>query len=70
MAGNADNVKGQGKPSFFSQIISDLMAPRYDEEDFDPDDSSGESFIEVGNLAFYFLYSVLLKDMRAKIFLR
>lgn len=70
MAGNADNVKGQGKPGFFSQIISDLMAPRYDEEDFDPDDSSGESFIEVGNLAFYFLYSVLLKDMRAKIFLR
>lgn len=60
MAENVDNVKGQGRPGFFSQILSDLMAPRYDEEDFDPDDSSGESFIEVGNLAFFF-YSVLLK---------
>ena len=54
LAENVDNVKGQGKPGFFSQILSDLMAPRYDEEDFDPDDSSGESFIEVGNLAFFF----------------
>ncbi|XP_029189824.2 stress response protein NST1-like isoform X2 [Acropora millepora] len=46
VAENVDNVKGQGKPGFFSQILSDLMAPRYNEEDFDPDDSSGESFIE------------------------
>lgn len=59
LAENVDNVKGQGKPGFFSQILSDLMAPRYGEEDFDPDDSSGESFIEVGNLAFFLLYSVL-----------
>lgn len=54
MAENVDNVKGQGKPGFFSQMLSDLMAPRYDEDDFDPDDSSGESFIEVDNLAFFF----------------
>ena len=55
-----DNVKGQGKPGFFSQILSDLMAPRYNEEDFDPDDSSGESFIEVGNLAFFFFIQFYL----------
>ena len=59
-AENANDVKGQGKPGFFSQILSDLMAPRYDEEDFDTDVSSERSFIEVGNLAIFFFIQFYL----------